>query len=162
MQILLSVLLAFLVCSFLEYWIHRLMHHWSWFGRITKHQKHHSHNTGAGVFVELGNYCAIVPFVTIPAFLVAPAMGIGVLVGSLLYVAFAAYAHQLQHDNPTKCFWLKMPLHYVHHGQNQWHYNYGLVIDWWDYVFGTYKPADWLTPELSNQPHRHYWQLKWR
>jgi len=49
------------------------------------------------------------------------------------FAAFSAYA-QLQHENPTQCFWMKMPVHYVHHKYGMWHHNFGLAVDWWDHV----------------------------
>ncbi|HAA28470.1 MAG TPA: fatty acid hydroxylase, partial [Cyanobacteria bacterium UBA8553] len=32
---------------------------------------------------------------------------------------------------------------------------------WWDHVFGTYKPVEWLTQEELTQPERDYLQLRW-
>jgi len=45
---------------------------------------------------------------------------------------------------------MKMPVHYVHHKYGMWHHNFGLAVDWWDHVFGTYKPVEWLTEEEVN------------
>jgi len=80
----------------------------------------------------------------------AGVVGISFFLGMLFYAAFAAYAHQLQHENPTACFWMKMPVHYVHHEYKQWHHNFGLGVDWWDRIFGTYKPVEWLTEKEQN------------
>jgi len=88
-------------------------------------------------------------------------IGLAWLAGSLTYAIFSAYAHQLQHENPTKCFWMSMPVHYVHHKYNMWHHNFGLALDWWDRVFGTYKPVKWLTERELSQSDRGYFQLKW-
>jgi len=27
----------------------------------------------------------------------------------------------------------------VHHRDQMWHHNFGLAVDWWDRVFGTYR-----------------------
>ena len=70
------------------------------------------------------------------------------------YIAFAAYSHTVQHENPTMCTWMKMPVHYAHHEGNMWRHNFGIGVDWWDRVFGTYKEFDWCTPEvLENAKH---------
>ena len=88
-------------------------------------------------------------------------IGLSWLFGCLVYAAFASYAHQLQHDNPKACFWMKMPVHYVHHEYNQWHQNFGIGVDWWDYVFGTYQQADWLEEKAKDLPKKSPLELKW-
>lgn len=42
-----------------------------------------------------------------------------------------------------------------------WHHNFGLAVDWWDRVFGTYKSVEWLTDKELQQPERGYLQLRW-
>ena len=154
-------ILAFIVSSFLEYWIHRLMHISPWVGnKLTPHYSHHRNNQGVGVIWEFRNYCIVAIFLC-PTFLISWSVGIKVIFGSLVYAAFSAYAHQLQHDNPTKCFWMKMPVHYIHHKHNQWNHNFGLALDWWDYVFDTYKVAEWPTEEELNQPELGRFEIKW-
>ena len=154
-------ILAFLFASFLEYWLHRFMHLWPWLGnKLTTHYDHHRRNSGQGVLWEFKDYCILV-FLMCWTFLISLSVGIGVFLGSLVYAAFSSYAHQLQHDNPTKCFWMKMPVHYVHHKYNQWHHNFGLAVDWWDFVFGTYKSVEWLSDQELSQPERGYLQVKW-
>ncbi len=151
--------LAFIVASLVEYWVHRLMHYSPRFGK--RHRDHHRRNEGQGVIWEFRDYVkgACIPMCTL--FLINLSTGIAWLLGALVYAAFSAYAHQLQHENPTKCFWMKMPVHYVHHKYNQWHENFGLAVDWWDRVFGTYKPTEWLTEEEESPAEKGYWQLRW-
>ena len=150
---------AFIFSSLVEYWVHRWMHLPGKFGQV--HRDHHRRNEGQGVIWEFRDYVkgALIPMLGM--FLVSPVAGIGWLLGALVYAAFSAYAHQLQHENPTKCFWMKMPVHYVHHKYQMWEHNFGLAVDWWDYVFGTYKPVDWLTETELSQPERGYLQLRW-
>jgi sterol desaturase/sphingolipid hydroxylase (fatty acid hydroxylase superfamily) len=74
--------------------------------------------------------------------LVSPSIGIAVTSGAIAFAGFASIAHQIQHNNPDKCFWMKMPIHYVHHQNNQWDSNFGLTVDYWDRVFKTYKPIE--------------------
>ena len=152
---------AFIFASFVEYWLHRLMHIDPRFGRdIIPHYEHHRANTANGVLLEFKDYALVVPL-SFLAFFISIPVGISAVAGSIVYAAFSAYAHQLQHECPTKCVWLKMPVHYVHHKYNQWDCNFGLAVDWWDKVFGTYKAMDWLTQEELEKPAKGYLQIKW-
>jgi sterol desaturase/sphingolipid hydroxylase (fatty acid hydroxylase superfamily) len=150
---------AFGVASLVEYWIHRLMHVSVRIG--ARHRDHHRRNEGQGVVWEFRDY-VLGSLILMPAmFLISAAAGWGWLLGALAFAAFSAYAHQLQHENPTKCFWMQMPVHYVHHKYGMWNHNFGLAVDWWDHVFGTYKAVDWLTQEELNRPQLGYSQLRW-
>ncbi|WP_009632104.1 sterol desaturase family protein [Synechocystis sp. PCC 7509] len=151
--------LAFILASLLEYWLHRLMHVSKKVG--ARHLEHHRNNTGQGVLWEFRDYIRGAIVLIAAMFFYSWVAGIGWLLGSLAYAAFSAYAHQLQHENPTKCFWMKMPVHYVHHKYGMWHHNFGLAVDWWDKVFGTYKLVDWLTEEELSQPEKNLLQLRW-
>jgi len=54
-------------------------------------------------------------------------------------------------------------VHYIHHAHNQWHHNFGLCLDIWDRVFGTYQPTEWedrLKPEQA-AASKHFWQINW-
>ncbi|WP_041237754.1 sterol desaturase family protein [Gloeothece citriformis] len=154
-----SFIAAFIFASLVEYWVHRLMHRSLRFGK--RHRDHHRRNEGQGVVWEFFDYLKGTIVIMCLPFLISLPIGIGWCLGSLVYAAFSAYAHQLQHENPTKCFWMKMPVHYVHHKHNQWHHNFGLGVDWWDFVFKTYQPVDWLSEEELKQPPRDYLQLRW-
>ena len=158
MIVLISFIAAFVLASFVEYWIHRLMHASQRFGE--RHRDHHRRNEGQGVIWEFFDYVKGSAIVMGLPFFISVEVGTGWLLGALAYAAFSAYAHQLQHDNPTRCFWMKMPVHYVHHKYGMWHHNFGLGVDWWDHVFGTYKLVDWLTEEELSQ-QTGYFALKW-
>ena len=151
--------LAFILASFVEYWIHRLMHASPRIGE--RHRDHHRRNEGQGVLWEFRDYVRGSLVVMCLLFFHSWSAGIGWFLGGLVYAAFSAYAHQLQHENPTKCFWMKMPVHYVHHKYGMWHHNFGLAVDWWDRVFGTYKPVEWLTQDELALRDRGYFQLRW-
>ena len=156
-----SFLSGLIFASFAEYWLHRLMHIDPRFGRdIIPHYDHHRENTAQGVLPEFKDYCIPMPLGLL-SFLMSIPVGVGFTSATILYGAFSAYAHQLQHENPTKCFWLKMPVHYVHHKYNQWDCNFGLAVDWWDRVFGTYKATDWLSESELEMPDKGYLQVKW-
>jgi sterol desaturase/sphingolipid hydroxylase (fatty acid hydroxylase superfamily) len=150
---------AFIFSSLVEYWLHRLMHVNEKIG--ARHRDHHRRNEGQGVALEFRDYVqGSFIFMCLP-FLISIPAGIGWMSGALAFAAFSAYAHQLQHENPMKCFWMKMPVHYVHHKYGMWHHNFGLAVDWWDHVFGTYKLVDWLTEEELSRPEQGFAQLRW-
>jgi sterol desaturase/sphingolipid hydroxylase (fatty acid hydroxylase superfamily) len=150
---------AFGFASLVEYWLHRLMHVSVMIG--ARHRDHHRRNEGQGVLWEFRDYAIGSLLAMFLMFFISPIAGWGWLLGALGYAAFSAYAHQLQHENPTKCFWMKMPVHYVHHKYGMWNHNFGLAVDWWDRVFGTYKAVDWLSETELNQPQRGYLALRW-
>ncbi|WP_099238844.1 sterol desaturase family protein [Synechococcus sp. BDU 130192] len=172
MEILLPLLifsLAFIFGSFLEYWIHRIFHASPkhplkrTFPKLGQgHAQHHVGGTGQGFLWEFRNYVFGINVVMLPFFLHSLTLGISWFLGCFFYAAFAAFAHQLQHDNPIKCFWLPMPVHYVHHKYNQWHHNFGIGVDWWDRLFGTYRPMPaWLTEKEQRTADQKLWQIKW-
>ncbi len=152
-------LVAFIFSSFVEYWVHRFMHKWAKFGE--RHRDHHRRNEGQGVIWEFRDYVKGSFIAMLAPFLISVEVGTGWFVGALVYAAFSAYAHQLQHENPKKCFWMSMPVHYAHHKYQMWEHNFGLAVDWWDYVFGTYKKVDCFAEEEHNQPQGSYLQLRW-
>ena len=141
MQLIICFILAFVFGSFLEYWVHRLMHLSPKLCQEIGHVGHHRNNTTKGF---VGDFCdfSLVALLVLPAFLISTPVGIAVVLGTVAFAAFASYAHQVQHYNLAKCFWMEMPVHYVHHRHNQWDSNFGLAVDWWDRVFGTYKPVE--------------------
>jgi sterol desaturase/sphingolipid hydroxylase (fatty acid hydroxylase superfamily) len=151
MQLFVGFIFAFIFGSFLEYWVHRFLHISPTFGnKITKHYGHHRSNTSKGFFKDFLDF-SLVSLLVLPAFLISLSCGIIMVSGTVAFAAFASYAHQIQHHNPHKCFWMKMPIHYIHHENNQWDSNFGLAIDWWDIVFGTYKPVDeWVNDRQSS------------
>lgn len=151
---------AFVFASLVEYWLHRLMHVSPKVG--SRHRDHHRRNEAQGVLWEFRDYVVGSAIAMFAVFLFSFEGGIGWLMGAIAYAAFSAYAHQLQHENPRKVFWMKMPVHYVHHKYGMWNHNFGLAVDWWDHVFGTYKSVEWLTEDELQRPDRGYFELRWR
>jgi len=150
---------AFVFASLVEYWLHRLMHKSLRVGK--RHRDHHRRNEGQGVLWEFLDYVKGGAVAMAPPFLISAEAGISWVLGAVTFAAFSAYAHQLQHENPSKCFWMKMPVHYVHHKYNMWHHNFGLAVDWWDHVFGTYKLVDWVDEKEVAQPQLSHLALRW-
>ncbi|EDX83346.1 hypothetical protein S7335_526 [Synechococcus sp. PCC 7335] len=159
-----SFLLAFILASLAEYWAHRLMHTMPHL--CPSHIEHHQLNTGQGVLGEFRDYVLPgLPFVGLICLLLWK-IGLGMVglshaLGALFYAAFAAYSHQLQHDNPAKCAWMIMPVHYVHHQYDQWHHNFGIAVDWWDRIFATYKPVEWSSTIGKDKSNKGFLQVRW-
>ena len=160
--------LAFFMSSFTEYWLHRMLHvspkHplrriFPKIGEV--HRNHHVRNAAQGVIGEFRDYIKGGIVYLFLLFFYSKTAGMAWLLGSVFYALFAAYSHQLQHENPRACFWMKMPVHYVHHKYNQWHHNFGLGFDWWDRLFGTYKPVEWIEEQELSQTGG-FWEVKWR
>ncbi len=148
-----------IVSSFLEYWAHRILHQWRWVGKV--HRDHHAVNEGQGVLKEFWDYLRPSFWILIPPFFISWPAGIGWFTGCILFALFAAYTHQLQHENPAACFWMAMPTHFVHHEYNMWHYNFGISLDIWDRVFRTYKPVDWREKLATKPVGRGMFSIRW-
>lgn len=163
---LLAFLAALFLGSFLEYSVHRLMHGGMLLGK--KHAEHHKDGWGQGVLGEFWDYFVGSVPVMLVGFLVCwlvldsvPA-GLGFVLGGLAYALMAAYAHQVQHERPDLVFWLKRPVHHLHHKHHMWRHNFGILVDFWDRIFGTYRVEEW-TPERRpfQHPVRMFFQIKW-
>ncbi|MEL6441603.1 MAG: sterol desaturase family protein [Cyanobacteria bacterium J06621_8] len=154
MQSLTIFMFAFIFGSFLEYWVHRLMHKYPKIGNdLTAHYNHHRSNVAKGFMGDFLDYC-LVSILFLPIFLISAYVGSLMMLGIVVFAAFASYSHQIQHNAPHKCFWMEMPIHYVHHNsKNQWNSNFGLTVDWWDRVFGTYKLVDWMAEDFGKRAY---------
>lgn len=155
---LVALLVALFVGTLVEYWGHRFMHRWL---LKQRHARHHRDGTGQGWLLEFKDY-TLGTLVLLPlGFIHSLEAGLGFLAGGLLYAAFAAYSHQLQHERPEMCFWMVRPVHFLHHEHHMWKHNFGISLDIWDRVFGTYQIGDW---NPSSRGQRSFWNLfriKW-
>jgi sterol desaturase/sphingolipid hydroxylase (fatty acid hydroxylase superfamily) len=141
-----AFLLAVLLASFVEYWGHRLMHQNVLLKK--RHARHHKLGSGQSWFGEFLDYVTPSLLLMWVGFLHSTAAGIGFVAGAVIYAAVAAWAHQLQHEAPTRVFWMKQPVHTVHHVHQEWHHNFGITVDLWDRVFGTFRHHE-ETPEIE-------------
>ncbi len=130
--------LAFVLASLVEYWLHRSMHKPEDTKLRLRHRDHHKRNEGQGVLWEFRDYVKGSLIAMVIPFAIAVPVGVGWFLGALTFAAFSAYAHLLQHDNPMKCFWMPMPVHYVHHKYCMWHHNVGLAVDCEDRAVRTF------------------------
>jgi len=154
----LAAAVALVEASLSEYWIHRSMHRRGWARR--RHGEHHMAGTGQGWAGEFRDYMSpALPFCVL-AFIPSLAIGVGFSLGLLLYFAFAAYAHQVQHERPELVFWMKAPVHHLHHRHHMTRYNYGIGVDIWDRCFGTYQQREWKRKERPRDV-RAWWRIQW-
>ncbi len=160
LQVVIAFVLAFIFGSLVEYVVHRLMHAGKLFHKT--HAQHHQLGEGQGWLLEFKDY--ILPGLAIIwfGFVVSFPAGFGFAAGCTVYAAMAAYAHQVQHEKPELVFWMQRPVHHLHHSKKMWHHNFGILVDVWDRLFGTYKPVD-------EDPQRErpkltmgsYFKIKW-
>jgi hypothetical protein len=155
-----SFLAALVVTTFVEYVVHRLMH--AGLIRHERHTAHHKDGWGQGVWLELKDYLVPGSVVILPAWLLGTAVGTGWTLGCVASAVFVAYAHQLQHDNPLACRWMRVPVHYVHHRDQMWHHNFGLSNDVWDRLLGTYKHVPFGEEFTPEERGRGAFDIHWR
>jgi sterol desaturase/sphingolipid hydroxylase (fatty acid hydroxylase superfamily) len=162
---LVGLVVAFVLGTLAEYVVHRLMHRGIVLHKV--HAEHHQLGTGQGWLLEFKDY--VVPSLPPIAVLSGlcwwfdqPAAAVGVALGGVLYAAFAAYAHQVQHERPELVFWMPKPVHHLHHAHKMWHHNFGIAFDVWDRVFGTYRPVEWSPPPHEGRRRaREFFRIKW-
>mmetsp|Transcript_16502 Transcript_16502/g.22619 ORF Transcript_16502/g.22619 Transcript_16502/m.22619 type:complete len:139 (-) Transcript_16502:201-617(-) len=136
--------------------------HWSTglFGQ--RHRAHHQRGEGQGMLWEFRDYVlGMLAFDVIFYLLLPSSVFLPFAIGVLIFELFSAYAHQLQHDNPCRCDWMKQPVHYVHHKGHMWYHNFGMAVDWWDHVFGTFKEYDWCTEKEIKSAHQSRFAIRW-
>src|SRR5262245_44939168 len=154
-----SFLAAVVVSSFVEYVVHRLMH--AGVIRHARHVEHHKDGWGQGFWPELRDYLVPGLLLIVPPWFLGVAVGVGWTLGCVACAVFIAYAHQLQHDNPLACRWMRLPVHYVHHRDQMWHHNFGMGFDWWDRLFGTYKVVPFGDEFAPEERGRGRFELHW-
>jgi sterol desaturase/sphingolipid hydroxylase (fatty acid hydroxylase superfamily) len=169
LQVLGGTIFCLLMGTLGEYLTHRFMHTnpFVWADHAGHHRDGPGPGTGQGWVGEVKEYS----YVMVPILLILeaiawwtlamPAVSVGMVIGGFLWVALSAYCHQAQHDRPELMVWLKMPSHHIHHVYNQWHYNFGVTVDWWDRVFGTYKEMPWQKPATPPR-FRDFLNIRWR
>ncbi len=156
-----ALVIGLLLGSFVEYAVHRLMHRGRFLAR--RHAKHHRNFEAQGWWGEFTDYSLPGLLIAWAGFVVSVPAGIGFAFGAIGYAAFAAYAHQVQHEKPDLAFWLGAPIHFLHHRENMWHHNFGIGVSLWDCLLGTYQAAEWRPQRrLGDYPLREFVNIRWR
>jgi sterol desaturase/sphingolipid hydroxylase (fatty acid hydroxylase superfamily) len=165
-----GLVVGFVLGTLGEYWIHRGMHNRGVPRFLVKrHGDHHVEGVGQGVLQEFRDYAAgalITSAIFLPLdyyFLTGGWLIGGLVAGVAVHAIFAAWCHQAQHEDPRLLPWQSAtPVHFVHHKRNQPAHNFGISVDWWDRVFGTYKlEPNWRALMDPNAPRRPWWKLDW-
>jgi sterol desaturase/sphingolipid hydroxylase (fatty acid hydroxylase superfamily) len=149
-----SFLLYLVVFDFVGYWLHRGQHQFRWWWAL--HALHHSQRQ-MGKWTDSRNHL-LDDLLTAFAFAFTalllgaePAQFMAIVVLTQLF-------ESLQHANvrlrfgPLERLWVSPHFHRVHHaiglgheGQAQGH-NFGVLLPWWDSLFGTARWNDALQP----------------
>lgn len=157
-------LIGGVAASLVEYWVHVLMHRRVLLGRT--HINHHREPDGETWFKQFAYYalgCAFAASAIVPACwaLDVLPLGVGIAAGSVAWSAWVAYAHTLQHERPELVFWMRLPVHHLHHKHEMSNANFGLSVDWWDRVFGTYRPVPWEPDPAVRRTLRAFLTIRW-
>ena len=155
-----SLLAALVFGRFAECSVHRLMH--AGLFRLRTHVDHHRQNEGQVWFREfLDDLFPSLPVLPL-GFMYSLCAGVGFAVGGVCYAAIAAYAHQIQHENPELVFWMRIPIHHTHHDHKMWRYNFRITLPFWDHVFRTYRKVEW---KPNKRPFEyslsHFFRIQW-
>jgi sterol desaturase/sphingolipid hydroxylase (fatty acid hydroxylase superfamily) len=160
-ELILAGLCALAIATLAEYFIHRSMH-WGFLYRHG-HQRHHARNesrTFLHDFLDYGTGAALFGWV---GFVVSIPAGAGTLLGAFVYAGLASYAHQLHHANADLVWWMQQPVHRLHHAHDMTAHNFGILVDWWDRIFGTYRPTEWQqSPSKGHLRLKNYIMIPWR
>lgn len=152
---------ALLFGTFAEYVVHRLMH-WGIL-HPQGHRWHHESNEARTYLRDFLDYSTGAVVLCWPGWIVSTTSGVGWMLGALAYAALASYSHQLQHANADLVFWMKRPVHRLHHAHDMAAHNFGVLVDWWDRLFGTYRPIEWpRTPPAGGYRGKDYLAIPWR
>lgn len=158
-------LTAIVTASFVEWFVHLLMHRRILLGKV--HYRHHAAGMADGMIWEFLYYlpAAIIGSAISAAigwYFNLPWLAAGFCTGAFAYAFFAGYAHQIQHERPELVFWMHPPVHTVHHQNEMYRRNFGIGVDWWDKLLGTYERVDWQpNPARKRTSLRDFVQIQW-
>lgn len=164
--LLLQVAVLFFAADFIYYWIHRAIHRFGWFWRLSGHGVHHAfhnlHALNVGSTHPLEVLFLTLPLVVLGAVFGAP--GEAIAGATVLLVTNGTLAHaNLDMDAPG-LRWLVTTAnqHRRHHSQvfEQSNSNYACNAIAWDRLFGTYSEGPVEQTGIGpTQPG--YWQMLW-
>ncbi len=139
-QPLVSFLLYLIVFDFLSYWIHRGQHRLQFWWQL--HALHHSQRQ---MTLWTDNRNHFLDDLIVSFLFVVAAQLIGVAPEQfMVLVALTQLSESLQHANVrlnfgrvTERMWVTPRFHRAHHSIESGEHNYGVLLPWWDMVFGT-------------------------
>ena len=177
----LSFAIYLVVFDFADYWIHRGQHGVRWWWGL--HALHHSQRQ---MTMWSDNRNHLLDDVIRDSLLVVLAQLIGVAPGQFVaIVAFTQLSESLQHANLRLSFgawgerlWVSPRFHRLHHSIGIGHeargrgslggHNFGVLLPWWDVVFGTANFEQRFDPtgirdqvEQGRDYGRGFWSQQW-
>ena len=167
-----SLLLYLLVFDCVAYWLHRGQHRIGLWWRL--HSLHHAQRQ---MTMWSDNRNHLLDDLLVDVLLVLVAQLIGVAPGQFIaIVALTQLSESLQHANLRLSFgrigerlWVSPHFHRVHHSIHSSDHNFGVLLPWWDQLFGTanfqthYDPTGVKEPQgkaLDDGPG--LWSQQWR
>ena len=167
--------------DFADYWIHRSQHAWRWWWSL--HALHHSQRQ---MTMWSDNRNHLVDDLVRDSLLVLLAQAIGVAPGQFVaIVAVTQLSESLQHANLRLSFgrwgerlWVSPRFHRLHHAIGIGHesrgrgtlggHNFGVLLPWWDVLFGTANFEDRYEPtgvrdqvEQGRDYGDSFWAQQW-
>lgn len=182
-----SLLLYLVVFDFVDYWIHRGQHQFGWWWKL--HSLHHAQRQ---MTMWTDNRNHLLDDLLRDSIIVVVAQLIGVAPGQFIaIVAFTQLSESFQHANLRLWFgrvgerlWISPRFHRIHHAIGIGHessgrqtlggHNFGVLLPWWDMLFGTanfelrYDPTgvrDQVEPDAQGRMRdygRGFWAQQWR
>ena len=137
---LVSFLIYLLAFDFIAYWMHRGQHRLRWWWQL--HALHHSQRQMT-MWSDNRNHFLDDVIVDVLLVLAAQLIGVGPQQFMLL-IALGQLSESLQHANLRLSFgrwgerlWVSPRFHRSHHSVEDGDHNYGVLLPWWDMMFGT-------------------------
>jgi sterol desaturase/sphingolipid hydroxylase (fatty acid hydroxylase superfamily) len=167
-----SLLLYLLVFDCVAYWLHRGQHRIGLWWRL--HSLHHAQRQ---MTMWSDNRNHLLDDLLVDVLLVVVAQLIGMAPGQFIaIVALTQLSESLQHANLRLSFgrigerlWVSPHFHRVHHSIHSSDHNFGVLLPWWDQLFGTANFQQQLDPTGVQDPagqHHDYgrglWSQQWQ
>lgn len=177
---LVSLLLYLLLFDFLDYWIHRAQHQFNWWWQL--HALHHAQRQ---MTMWSDNRNHLLDDVLRDLIVVTAAMLVGVAPGQFVaIVALTQLSESFQHANVRLWFgrwgerlWVSPRFHRLHHSIGLGHespghvlggHNFGVLLPWWDMLFGTANFEHRFDPtgvrdqvEQGRDYGQGFWRQQW-
>jgi sterol desaturase/sphingolipid hydroxylase (fatty acid hydroxylase superfamily) len=175
-----SLLIYLVVMDFVDYWVHRGQHQFEWWWSL--HSLHHAQRQ---MTMWSDNRNHLLDDLIRDLLFVAVAQLIGVAPGQFVaIVAITQLSESLQHANLRLWFgrwgerlWISPRFHRLHHavgighespGQVLGGHNFGVLLPWWDMLFGTANFENRYDPtgvrdqvEQGRNYGRGFWEQQW-
>ncbi len=176
-----SLLIYLVAFDFVAYWTHRGQHQLGWWWRL--HSLHHAQRQ---MTMWSDNRNHLLDDILVDSLVVLVAQLIGVAPGQFIaIVAFTQLSESFQHANVRLWFgaigerlWVSPRFHRLHHSIGIGHeshgpktlggHNFGVLLPWWDILFGTVNFEQRYDPtgirdqvEQSRDYGRGFWSQQW-